>query len=367
MKYRQVNSKVLNKSLIIFFLNALRVAIKSPAQAFSFLRTVNWLRKAAHIRAQWKKQNINVPPIIIFSITNQCNLHCKGCYAQTFHSATMEELSDEKLWSITREAKQLGVSFFVLAGGEPFMRPVILDITSQFPEIIFLIFTNGLLINEEMIARFKKQKNVVPLVSLEGHQDQTDNRRGDGTFDHTQEILTKMKKENIFFGNSLTLTKHNFSTIINEEYIKKLVDIGCKFFLFIEYTPITQDTEDWVLTEQQRSQMMKIMKSYRSKFPALFIAVPWDEDDVGGCLSAGRGFVHINAVGDLEPCPFAPFSDVNLKNTTLKQAIQSKFLERIRAIPELSKENGDGCILWKERKLVQSLLENTDKVTLEQV
>ncbi len=101
---------------------------------------------------------------------------------------------------------------------------------------------------------------------------------------------------------------------------------------------------------------MPLMKSFRSQFPALFIAVPWDEMDVGGCLSAGRGFIHINAEGDVEPCPFAPFSDANLKQVSLKEALQSKFLASLRQIPELSKYTGGGCALWKNQEKVVSVL-----------
>ena len=88
-------------------------------------------------------------------------------------------------------------------------------------------------------------------------------------------------------------------------------------------------------------------------------SVPWDEDDVGGCLSAGRGFVHINAEGDMEPCPFAPFSDSNVRDSSLKDALQSELFKKIRQRPELSKEEGGGCVLWKERELVESLIDNT--------
>ena len=123
----------LNKNLKIFFKDALLITLKTPVQAFSFLRTIVWLRKAAKLRNLWKQQGVHVPPIIIFSITNKCNLSCQGCYNQSFHKSTNNELSDEKLLNITKEAKQLGVSFFVLAGGEPFMRPVIMDIMKAYP------------------------------------------------------------------------------------------------------------------------------------------------------------------------------------------------------------------------------------------
>jgi len=165
-----------------------------------------------------------------------------------------------------------------------------------------------------------------------------------------------MKDKNIFYGNSLTLTNPNFNIIMDEFFIKKLIDYGCKFFLFLEYTPIEEGTENWVLSNEQRILMGNLLRKYRAKYPALFIGVPWDEQDVGGCLSAGRGFVHINASGDLEPCPFAPFSDTNLRDSSLKEALQSDFFRSIRQIPELAIENGEGCVLWKERELVQSLL-----------
>ncbi|MBC8182222.1 radical SAM protein [candidate division KSB1 bacterium] len=351
------NGKVLNKNLLIFFKDALKITLKNPAQAFSFLRTIVWLRRAAQLRKKCKKNGYLIPPILIFSITNECNLKCPGCYNKSFHDSNGKELGDEKLWQIAAEAKELGVSFFVIAGGEPFLRPVLLDIMKEYPEIIFLVFTNGTLIDDWKIKRFKEQKNVVPMISLEGNQEETDERRGDGTFEQLQQTMIKMKKLGIFFGLSLTLVRKNFDTITAEEFISKCAKLGCKFFLFLEYTPTQPGTESWVLTDNQRSQVSALMKKYRSKYPALFIAVPWDEDDVGGCLSAGRGFVHINARGDLEPCPFAPFSDTNVRDYSLKDALQSKLCEKIRQTPELAKENGDGCILWKERDLVKSLIE----------
>lgn len=350
---------ILNKSLRIFFTDALRITLKKPAQAFSFLRTIGWLRSAAKLRDSWKQKGYAIPPILIFSITNECNLNCPGCYNKSFHQANGKELSDKKLWQLAAEAKELGISFFVIAGGEPFLRPVLLDIMRKYPEIIFLVFTNGTLINDEMIVRFKQQKNVVPMISLEGNQEETDERRGQGTFEQLQQTMTQMNKLGIFFGLSLTLVRKNFATITAEEFISRCAKFGCKFFLFLEYTPTQQGTENWVLTENQRSQVRTMMQNYRSKYRSLFIAVPWDEDDVGGCLSAGRGFVHINAVGDLEPCPFAPFSDTNVRDHSLKEALQSKLCEKISQIPELSREKGSGCVLWKERELVQSLLGNS--------
>jgi MoaA/NifB/PqqE/SkfB family radical SAM enzyme len=255
------------------------------------------------------------------------------------------------------EAKELGVSFFVVAGGEPFLRAELVRITRDYPQIVFLVFTNGLLIDEEKIEAFVEQKNLVPMVSLEGKPTDTDGRRGRGTHDTVLALMRRMQEKKVFFGASLTLTKQTFSTILDESYIRDLVNRGCRFFLFLEYTAAHQDTENWILTKEQWEQVPTLINGYRERFPSLFIAVPWDEDEVGGCLAAGRGFVHINAQGDVEPCPFAPFSDTDVRTTSLKDALQSEFLRKLRDRPELLAETGGGCGLWKNRVEVQTILD----------
>jgi MoaA/NifB/PqqE/SkfB family radical SAM enzyme len=350
--------KILNKSLNVFFKDAMRVAVTNPAQAYHFLKTVRWQRKAASIRKKWQQQGVHVPPIIIFSITNRCNLHCKGCYHWALHESGQVEMSVEKMRSTISEAKELGIYFMVLAGGEPLVRQEILDIIKEFPEIIFLVFTNGLLIDEEMIKKLNSQRNFVPSISLEGYELDTDLRRGEGVYKRLQGIVKNLKKLGFFWSVSLTVTKGNFDTITSRKFIKDLVDLGCKLFFFVEYTPITEDTEDWVINEKQRGKLLSIRDSLRLQFPALFIAVPGDEEEIGGCLSAGKGFVHISAEGNVEPCPFAPYSDTNLRDSSLKDALQSEFLKKIRDNHEHLSEAEGGCALWVERAWVRSLLQN---------
>ena len=354
-------SKIINESLRIFFKDAFRISLKNPSQVYFFYKTIRWQKESARLRTDWEQRGIHVPPIIIFSITNRCNLHCKGCYARAVRPSSRVEMKVSKIRNVIKEAKELGISFMVLAGGEPFVRPEILDVTKEFPEIIFLVFTNGLLLDENLLNKIKMQKNLVPVVSLEGWEEDTDARRGQGVYELLQKIITKIKRKGIFWSVSLTMTKTNFTTVTNEQFIKNLFSQGCKLFFFVEYTPIKEGTEDWLLSDEQRANVMRLIYSYRSKFPALFIGVPADEEEIGGCLSAGRGFVHISAEGDVEPCPFAPYSDANLNTVSLKDALQSEFLKAIRDNHEQLHETEGGCALWVKRAWVQSLLNETKK------
>jgi len=355
-------SKILNESLKVFFKDALRVTLKNPIQAYYFFRTIRWQRRAARVRSKWGEEGIHVPPIMIFSITNKCNLHCKGCYHLALQRSSQPEMSDDKLRSIIAESRELGISFMVLAGGEPLVRQEILDITKSFPEIIFLVFTNGLLINDDLLMKLKGQSNFVPVISLEGYEEDTDGRRGKGVYERLLGIIRKIKDSGLFWSVSLTITRSNFSSVTDYQFIRTLTDLGCKLFIYLEYTPIKEGTEDWLLTDEQRANLLKIRDSFRLEFPALFIAVPGDEEEIGGCLSAGRGFVHVSAQGDVEPCPFAPYSDTNLRDSSLKEALQSEFLRTIRQNREQLSETEGGCALWVEREWVRSLL-HTKKLT----
>ena len=350
--------KVLDDALDVFFKDALRVSLRSPRQAGFFVRTVRWQRAAARQRARLKQEGVHVPPIMIFSVTNRCNLHCKGCYHQALGRSSHPEMSEERMAEVVEEAKELGISLVVVAGGEPLLREKLIDITRSTPEIIFLVFTNGLLLDDKLLARMDGQRNFVPVISLEGYAAQTDGRRGEGVHGRVLDVVQRLDDKGMFWSVSLTITRSNFETVTDGEFIRQLVDLGCKLFFFLEYTPIEEGTEDWVLTESQRDELMRIRESLRSEFNALFIAVPGDEEDVGGCLSAGRGFVHVSAEGDVEPCPFAPYSDANLRDSSLKDALQSDFLRSIRENRESLSETEGGCALWVEREWVRSLLDS---------
>ena len=240
--------------------------------------------------------------------------------------------------------------------GEPLVRKEILEITKDYPKILFLVFTNGLLMSDLVLQKLKSQANFIPVLSMEGYEAGTDGRRGEGVYKNLMNVIKKIKRKKLFWSVFLTVTRENFKGVTDVGFLKSLVDMGCKLFFFLEYTPIKEETEDWILTDDQRKQITQIRDKLRSTFNALFITVPGDEEEIGGCMSAGKGFIHINAEGDVEPCPFAPYSDINLNKSTLKEALQSDFFKKIRQNHEHLSETEGGCALWIKREWVKSVL-----------
>lgn len=318
-------------------------------------------RSAAQRRRRQKAAGVRVPPFLIFSITERCNFRCAGCYANLLHRSERPELTAEKVEAILGEARDLGVSVILIAGGEPFLRPRLLDLTASVPEILFLLFTNASRLDRSAIERLCRQPHVIPILSIEGDEQRTDARRGVGTHARVLDAMERLRRAHAFFGTAMTLTSENFDTATDRQHLEDLQVRGCRLFYYINYVPVEPGTDALQLSVHQVEELERRLEAYRRSMPALFIAFPHDEAAFGGCLAAGRGFLHINAFGDVEPCPFSPYSDSNLNEMPLRDALGSPLFRRILESGVDLNERDGRCALWKRREWVLGLLESEEE------
>lgn len=344
-----------DSNILSQFSKAMQVMQSLPRRLPFFVKAASYQQRAAKLRAKHCKNGMEVPPLLIISITRRCNLNCTGCYSKLLHLDEGAEIGTDKFRSIFNEASSLGISIILLAGGEPLVRRDVLEVASEFPKIIFPMFTNGLLLDDNYAQFFAKNPHIIPVISLEGNEAETDFRRGEGVYKNFHQVISYMNARQIFWGVSLTLTSMNFASTLSAEYASEIMSLGCKLFFFVEYVPVAKGSEDLLLSETQKSEVQPRVDALMSSLPALFIAFPGDEDQYEGCLAAGRGFMHINPTGKVEPCPFAPFSDTDLRFSTLQEALKSEFLAKIREQHHLLKEGKGGCALWANKELVEEL------------
>jgi MoaA/NifB/PqqE/SkfB family radical SAM enzyme len=296
------------------------------------------------------------------SVTSQCNLACHGCYQRGTHAGPAQKLDPGRLSSLVREASELGVSIIVLAGGEPLLRRAeIAGLALSYLRILFPVFSNGLLIDDAAAAEFAKTKNIIPMISFEGFQSETDARRGPGVYDRLLCVCARLRQNGIFFGCSVTVTCTNADIVTTDRFIREMLAAGARVFVFVEYVPIEPGTEALVLDDGRRTALYGSIDRLSKKYPALFIGFPGNEDAYGGCLAAGRGFIHVSASGDLEACPAAPFSDTNLARVSLREALSSPLLSKIRSHHHLLTETNGGCALWTNRAWVEGLVDKGRK------
>lgn len=327
-----------------------------PASASSFLRLAKALKAAEDRRAEHAKDGVEVPPLMIVGTTEACNLACSGCYACARNKKPGDELSDERVAEILDEASRLGVSIVMLAGGEPLLSHGWLDAMARHDEMAGIVFTNGTLFDERRCEWFAKHRHMIPAFSLEGDEAQTDARRGAGVYAKVGEAMRSLRAAKVPFGISVTVTNRNIDSILRDEFTEEYLQKGCRLFIFVEYVPVEAGHEPMVLSKADKKRLNDFAVASARQYPALFIPFPGDEDQYGGCLAAGRGFVYVSANGDVEPCPFAPFSDKNLKNATLKDGLTSGFLSKVRENHHLLKEGDGGCALWHNREQLKKMM-----------
>lgn len=352
-RYREVFNTVIGDTIG----HAIRIIGDDPSLLIPGTLILRHQRKAATVRRKHEQNGLFVPPVMIVSITSRCNLTCAGCYMHGRRENAQQEMGPEILSSVVSQADELGVSIVVIAGGEPFVRyGEILGIAKTHPRILFPVFTNGLLIDREMATEIASSRNIVPIISFEGFRTETDARRGSGVYDRLLAACAELKSQTVFFGCSVTITKGNFDDVTGDPFIIQMLGAGIRIFTYVEYVPMTSGTEELVLTSDQKKKLQTLLSEKNQRFPALFIGFPGDEEYYGGCLAAGRGFVHVSPSGNLEPCPAAPYSDANLVEMPLEQALHSRLLGLLREEPEILNESAGGCALRANRAWVEGMM-----------
>ena len=224
--------------------------------------------------------------------------------------------------------------------------------------MIFPVFTNGTMIGPSYIDFFKEHLNIVPVISLEGDAAATDSRRGRGVYERALQSMEYLKDAHLFYGVSITVTTENYQAVTSEQYINYLHDLGCKLIFYVEYVPIDQKTEHLAFRDEHVAHMEQILDARRetSARDLVLFSFPGDEKALGGCLAAGRGFFHIGPDGAAEPCPFSPYSDINVKDTSLREAMNSRLFKALQNEGVLMDDHDGGCVLYEKRHEVEAIL-----------
>ena len=351
----------LSRGIENFVADVVRATLKNPRESAFMLKLAAAAAAASKKRKTAEARGQHVPSFLIASITSQCNLHCAGCYSRCNHAtadaAPTAQLTDAEWLKIFSEADELGISIILLAGGEPMLRRDIIEAAGKRQNILFPIFTNGTFMDEAYFALFDRCRNLVPVMSIEGERAVTDGRRGKGIYDRLIANMDEMHRRDLIFGASVTVTTQNIREVTSDDFLKKLSDRGCKAVIYVEFVPVTEESKELAPGDAEREYLKAELKRRRAEHPEMvYVSFPGDEKSSGGCVAAGRGFFHINSHGGAEPCPFSPYSDINVRDTSLKAALDSALFRALRENGHLMEEHAGGCVLYEKRDLVEALL-----------
>jgi hypothetical protein len=203
---------------------------------------------------------------------------------------------------------------------------------------------------------------VTPLVSVEGNQTISDQRRGrPDVLNRTLAGLQNSLKHKVFTGVCTSLCQTNIDDLLTEEWIDRLIGMGVMYTWYHVYRPMGPDAcPDLCLTPQQQLRARKFVVEMRAKKPILIVDAYYDGEGRALCPAANGVSHHINPWGDIEPCPIVQFTRESIHATEADpRSLKEKFLqsEFLRDFRELAQSTTRGCIVLERPDLLSELVE----------
>jgi len=307
---------------------------------------INGLLLGTNKRDEYKiKYGTHAPSLIVISPTMRCNLNCYGCYAGEYSQAS-PGLSFELVDRIVTEAKEMGIHFIVVSGGEAFIRKDLFGIYEKHNDVGFQVYTNGTLLDDETVQKLVELGNVMPCISVEGFEKETDERRGKGHFQRITASMERLKNAGVAWGFSATSTHYNTDVILSDDFIDTMIDKGAMLGWYFTYIPIGREPDTALMqTPEQRDHQRASVCEIRRTKPIL-IADFWNDGWLtNGCIAGGERYCHINANGDVEPCVFVHFAMDNIKDKSLAEALNSPLFRKIRDMRPFCTNSNRPCML----------------------
>jgi MoaA/NifB/PqqE/SkfB family radical SAM enzyme len=302
------------------------------------------------------KRGIWFPPFLYISITNACNLRCTGCWADVFAPARHLDLDD--LNRLIASARQHGNSFFGILGGEPFMHPQLFDLLAAHPGCYFQVFTNAQFITDEVAARLRALGNVTPLISIEGNEIVSDERRGRAkVYSHTMRGLETCVQHRLITGVATSLCQSNIADLLTESWLDELIRRGVTYVWFYTYRPVgPQPAPELALTPEQVLQVRRFCVEMRKRKPIGIVDAYWDDQGHALCPAVTGISHHIGPGGDIEPCPIIQFAGAKITDNAgdiFKTMTEAAYLADFRkTVADATR----GCVVLERPDLLRAFV-----------
>jgi MoaA/NifB/PqqE/SkfB family radical SAM enzyme len=301
------------------------------------------------------KRGVSFPPFLFISVISGCQLRCQGCWVDV--DKPSKRLSRQDLHRIITDAKRHGNSYFGILGGEPFLHPELLDVFGDHPDCYFQVFTNGQLITDAVARELRRLGNVTPLISLEGTETVSDERRGRlHVLNRTLAGLEHCRRHRLLVGVATSVCQTNIGDLVTEAWLRRLIGMGVHYVWYHTYRVVGPNPSPALaLRPEQVVAVRRFVVEMRSRLPIAIVDAYWDDRGEALCPMATGISHHISPYGDIEPCPIIQFARETVRDgdSLYDTMTQSAFLRDMRAAAARTTR---GCIVLERPDLVQDLV-----------
>lgn len=298
------------------------------------------------------KKFLGVDPLQAASIrvTMACNLRCQQCYAVAGKQLD-NELSLLEMKKLIDDLKKMGVIRIFFTGGEPFIRPDILEILKYADKNNFAMYisTNGTFIKPETIRVLKTLKHLRTFqISIDGIKNTHDTVRGvKGTFDKAIRTakLSARELKNTKVAIISTLMKNNITEI--EKILKLAIRLKVDTFGLVTLYPVKRSSDAIDVSPLQKYRLFqRLSKIYKKEktdlkigllIPPALMPESLKEIEYGcGYVCSFPSLLGIHANGDVAPCDgllnYRQFILGNIRKTPLKELWNNPLMRELKSI-----------------------------------
>ena len=173
-------------------------------------------RDSAKLPSHLLQFSADKKPVIVWNMTQRCNLKCKHCYAQAVPIDGKDDISTEQAKVMISDLAAYGCPVMLFSGGEPTVREDLVELASfaKSKGMRAVISTNGTLITKAKAKELKSVGLSYVGISLDGLEEIHDRFRGvKGAFKKALEGLENCKAEGLKVGLRFTINKGNVDQI----------------------------------------------------------------------------------------------------------------------------------------------------------
>ena len=300
------------------------------------------------------KRGEHFPPFLFISVISGCQLRCQGCWVDV--AAPSKSIAIGDLNRLIDDAKAHGNAYFGILGGEPFLYPHLIELFETHPDCYFQVFTNGQLITDAVAKELRRVGNVTPLISIEGSELVSDQRRGRlNVLSKTLAGLENCHRNKLITGVATSVCQTNID-LVSEQWLRRLIELGVHYAWFHTYRVIGPNAApELALTPEQVLRVRRFAVEMRAKLPIAIVDAYWDDKGEALCPMATGVSHHISPYGDVEPCPIIQFATENIRDHVSVYELMngSEFLRDFR---ETAAKATRGCIVLERPDLVRDLV-----------
>ncbi len=183
-----------------------------------------------------EEYGVTPPYVMLISPSMRCNYRCTGCYAASYDVS--DDMDPDLFDHALGEAEDMGINFFIVLGGEPFIYPHLLPVMRDHDRSFFQVYTNGSFIDRAMAKEIVRMGNIAPQISVNGPAEYTDASRGKGAFDQVMETMDNLRAEGAVFGFSSLVIRDNVDVICSDKWLDLLMEKGALYGWLFLYMPV---------------------------------------------------------------------------------------------------------------------------------